>query len=72
MNRIRKENPALQDTYNIAYYKTDNDNILFYGKTTEDLSNIILVAVNIDPFHAHSAWVQVPIHEFGIEPNTSG
>lgn len=49
--------------------ESDNDNLIFYGKATEDLSNIILVIVNLDPFHTHSGWVKVPIHKFGIEPN---
>ncbi|MFH1025391.1 MAG: alpha-1,4-glucan--maltose-1-phosphate maltosyltransferase [Nitrospirota bacterium] len=69
VNRIRRENLALQTTFNIRYYEADNDNILFYGKATHDLSNILLIAVNLDPFHKHSGWVKVPLHEFGIDPN---
>jgi starch synthase (maltosyl-transferring) len=69
VNRIRKENPALQNTFNIKHYDTDNENLLFYGKTTEDLSSILLMVVNLDPFHTHSGWVKVPIHELGIDPN---
>ena len=69
VNRIRRENPALQQTFRINHYDADNDNIMFYGKTNEDFSNIILVAVNLDPFHTHSAWVKVPVHELGIEPD---
>jgi starch synthase (maltosyl-transferring) len=69
INKIRRENPALQQTFNIKLHEVDNDNLLFYSKETEDLSNIILVVVNLDPFHTHSGWVKVPIREFGIEPN---
>ncbi len=69
INKIRRENPALQQTFNIKLHEVDNDNLLFYSKETEDLSNIILVVVNLDPFHTHSGWVEVPIREFGIEPN---
>ena len=46
----------------------DNDNLLFYGKMTDDLSNIILIVVNLDPFHTHSGRVNVPIRELGIDP----
>jgi len=38
VNRIRKENPALQTTWNLRFYEADNEAFLFYGKTTEDLS----------------------------------
>ncbi|MFA4915097.1 MAG: alpha-1,4-glucan--maltose-1-phosphate maltosyltransferase [Syntrophales bacterium] len=69
VNKIRRENPALQTTYNIHYYESDNDNLMFYGKTTEDLSNIIFVIVNLDPFHKHSGWVKVPVHTLGIDPD---
>lgn len=67
VNRIRKENPALQTTRNVQFYEADNDYILFYGKATEDLSNIILVVVNLDPYHTQSGWVRVPISTFGID-----
>jgi starch synthase (maltosyl-transferring) len=69
VNTIRKENPALQTTWNLKFYEADNDNLLFYGKATEDLSNIILVVVNLEPFHTHAGWLKVPIWEFGIAPN---
>ncbi len=71
INRIRKENPALQQTRNLQFYEVDNDYLLFYGKTTEDFSNIILVVVNLDPFHTQGGWVQVPIAELGIAPDQS-
>lgn len=69
VNRIRKENSALQMTFNITFYDVDNDNLICFGKVSDDLSNIILVVVNIDPFHKHSGWVKIPIHDFGIDPH---
>jgi starch synthase (maltosyl-transferring) len=69
INKIRTENPALQTTKNLKFYEVDNDYLLFYGKATEDLSNIIFILVNLDPFHTQSGWVKVPINEFGIDSN---
>jgi starch synthase (maltosyl-transferring) len=66
VNKIRRENRALQTTWNLKFYEVDNEYLLFYGKVDEDLSNIILVVVNLDPSHTQSGWVRVPIHEFGI------
>jgi starch synthase (maltosyl-transferring) len=66
INRIRRENPALAYDHRLQFHPSDNDQILFYGKTTEDLSNIILVAVNLDPHHTHDGWVEVPVEELGI------
>jgi starch synthase (maltosyl-transferring) len=66
MNRIRRENTALQSTWNIRFYDTDNDYILAYGKASPDMSNIILTVVNLDPFHTQSGFVRVPVDELGI------
>lgn len=71
VNRIRKENPALQTTRNLKFCEVDNDYLIFYGKWTEDLSNIILVVVNLDIIYKQSGWVKVPIRELGIDPNQS-
>jgi starch synthase (maltosyl-transferring) len=69
LNSIRRTNPALQLTRNLRLLKTNNENVIFYGKWTLDKSNIILVAVNLDPFHVHESTVFVPINELGIEPS---
>jgi starch synthase (maltosyl-transferring) len=44
----------------------DNDQLLFYGKTTPDLSNIILVAVKLEPHHVQSGRVRVPLGELEL------
>ncbi|MBW6519517.1 MAG: alpha-1,4-glucan--maltose-1-phosphate maltosyltransferase [Desulfoarculaceae bacterium] len=66
VNRIRRENPALSHNFHLRFYPVDNEQILCYGKTTPDNSNIILVAVNLDPHHAHEGWLQFPVGEFGL------
>lgn len=68
INKIRKDNPALHDTWNVTFYNADNDYLMCYGKITDDLTNVILVAVNLDPYHKQSGWVHVPVREMGIEP----
>jgi starch synthase (maltosyl-transferring) len=69
VNRIRKENPALQTTWNLKFFEVENEYLLFYGKATEDLSNIVWVVVNLDPFHTQSGWVRVPLRDLGIDPD---
>ncbi len=67
VNQIRKENPALHGMSNLSFYEVNNDSLIFYGKATDDLSNLILVAVNLDPFHTQSGWVKVPLDLLGID-----
>ena len=65
INRIRRDNPALHRLVNLRFYRADDDHILFYGKMTEDRSNIILVAVSLDPFARHEAAIELPLAEMG-------
>lgn len=60
LNRIRKENPALHSTWNIQFCPIENNQIIAYLKTTDDLSNIILVVVNLDAHRGQSGYVQLP------------
>ena len=66
VNQIRHSNPALQLYSNLRFYGSEDPNILFYGKATPDLDNIILVALNLDPFEVHYGGVFLPPGEFGI------
>jgi starch synthase (maltosyl-transferring) len=66
VNRVRREHPALQLYRNLRFYPADDPNVLFYGKMTPDRGDVVLVAVNLDPFAAHAATVEVPLWELGI------
>ena len=65
LNRIRKQNRALQLYTNLRFYPAENDAILFYGKMTAARDNIILVVVNLDPHRKQNSFVDVPIEQFG-------
>jgi starch synthase (maltosyl-transferring) len=67
VNRIRRENPALHELENLRFYPADDDNVLFYGKMTPDRSNMVFIAVNLDPFDEHEASLEFPIAEMGLE-----
>ena len=68
VNRIRRENRALQSDRNLRFYPVDNPEILCFGKSTDDQSNVIVVAVNLDPHHTQSGWVELPAEELGLDP----
>jgi starch synthase (maltosyl-transferring) len=67
VNRIRRENPALHSNESLRFHATDNDQLIAYSKRTEDLGNIILVVVNLDPHFTQRGWVETAPGEFGIE-----
>ena len=59
MNKIRRDNAALQSNLNLLFHEVDNDQLICYSKSTDDLSNTLLVIVNLDPHHTHSGWVEL-------------
>jgi len=67
VNRIRWENPALQSNQNLWFHAIDNEELICYSKHTEDLTNIILVVVNLNPYHTHSGWVHLPLEPWGLD-----
>jgi len=68
VNRIRRENPALQSDENLLFHPVDNEQVLAYSKGTPDLSNIILTVVNLDPHYTQSGWIELPLERLGLDP----
>ena len=60
LNKARRENPALQSTWNVQFLTIENPHLVAFIKTTDDLSNIILVIVNLDAHSKQQGYVQVP------------
>ena len=82
LNHIRNNNPALQTHLGLQFHQVSDANILYFSKATaaeDEISgaygldrpnqfgdNVILVAINLDPFSAHSAEIEVPLWRFGL------
>ena len=71
VNRIRRENPALHDNANLTFHPVDNEQIICYSKSTADRSNVILVVVNLDPYHTQSGWVDLALDALELDPHQS-
>ena len=65
LNKIRRENIALQRLRNIHCHSTDSDQIIAYSKREGD--NLLLIIVNLDGFHAHETTVHWDMWALGIE-----
>jgi starch synthase (maltosyl-transferring) len=59
LNRIRRENPALQRLDNVTFLPTENDALLAYLKREDD--NVLLCVVNTDPHAAQAGICDVPL-----------
>ncbi|NIR90304.1 MAG: alpha-1,4-glucan--maltose-1-phosphate maltosyltransferase [Gammaproteobacteria bacterium] len=68
INRIRRDNPALQSDTSLAFHPVDNDELICYSKHTDGLENIILTVVNLDPYHTQAGWVELPVEALDLDP----
>jgi starch synthase (maltosyl-transferring) len=80
LNRIRREQTALQRADNLTFVHSENDAIFCYRKAgagngaanaSRGRDADLIVAVNLDPHHAHASMVHVPIGAMGIGPDES-
>jgi starch synthase (maltosyl-transferring) len=69
VNRSRREHPALQSNNSIRFHQIDNEEIICYTKQTEDLRDVMLMVVNLNPYHTQSGWVYLPLESLGIKPD---
>ena len=67
VNKARKEHEALQSTWNMQFCEVQNDQLIAYLKATDDLSSIILVVVNLDPYNRQSGYLQMPLERLKIK-----
>lgn len=67
VNRIRRENPALQGDWSLRFHPVDNDQLICYSKRADDLTNAVLVVVNLDPHHTQSGWTALDLESLGLD-----
>ena len=68
LNAIRRANPALQTHLGITFLNCPNDQILLFEKATPDRSNVVLVAINLDPRNQQSGPIDLPFWRYQPEP----
>ncbi len=66
INQIRHANPALQSNERLHFHPVDNPHLLCYSKSNADGSNIILVAINLDPTQEQAGWIELDLKHLGV------
>lgn len=66
VNQIRRENPALQSDERLQFHEVNNEELICYSKHTPDLTNLIVIVVNLDPKYTQSGWIELPLAALGI------
>ena len=71
VNAIRRGHPALQRDWGLRFHQTDNPEIICYSKRSADGTDLMLMVVNLDPFHMQHGFIQLPIAAWGIPPHAT-
>jgi starch synthase (maltosyl-transferring) len=64
VNRIRTENPALQQMRSIQFLDTQHPDLIAYGKDTPD--NLVVVVVSLDPHNPCEGQLVLPLGDLGL------
>ena len=67
VNRIRRENAALQSDHSLRFFDTDNDQLLAYAKRTPDGDNVVMCVVSLDARNPQSGWISLDAAMLGID-----
>ena len=67
MNRIRRENAALQSDRGLHFCPIDNDQLIAYVKADAASGNSILTVVNLDPHQPQSGWVDLDVSALHLD-----
>jgi starch synthase (maltosyl-transferring) len=66
LNRIRRENRAMERNEHLVFHDAPNPQLLCYSKATADRGNVILVVVNLDPAKEQTAWLDLKMDGLGL------
>ncbi len=67
LNRIRKENPAFHNTFNIHFTNADNDQFLGFVKVSLDKKNLVWCIISLDVNNRQTGHVEVPKALLGLK-----
>ncbi|HVT01972.1 MAG TPA: maltotransferase domain-containing protein [Thermoanaerobaculia bacterium] len=70
VNRIRRENPALQRNETLLFHETDNEEVICFSKR-DATGNVIVAAINLDVHNPQTATLHLPLEELGLETTQS-
>jgi starch synthase (maltosyl-transferring) len=75
LNRLRRLHPALHSHLGVRFYNAFNDQVMVYGKPTpapgNTITDMILVAVSLDPHRVQEATFEVPLWEWNLPDDGS-
>jgi starch synthase (maltosyl-transferring) len=69
LNRIRRDNVALQSDHTLRFWPIDNDQLIAYTKHDRAAGKIVLMIVNLDAHNTQSGWLDLDLEQLGMAPD---
>lgn len=68
INNIRRDHPSLQQTNNIEFCDTDNDQLIAYYKYDDSRQDETLMVASLDAYYSKQGWLKLPLQSLGLQP----
>jgi starch synthase (maltosyl-transferring) len=66
INNIRKENESYQQTNNIKFLETGNEQLIAFYKWNQDKTNETLTVINLDAYNTQTGSVKLPLQDLDV------
>jgi starch synthase (maltosyl-transferring) len=71
LNRVRKDEEALQHNVDLTFHRIDNDHLIAYSKRSPDRHSTVLTIVNLDPIHTQTGWLELDLEKIDVGSDES-
>lgn len=68
VNLIRKDHISLQQTNNIVFCDTNNEQVMAYYKFDDNKEDETLMVVSLDAYNLSRAMIRIPLEQLGNQP----
>jgi starch synthase (maltosyl-transferring) len=68
INHIRNEHESYQQTNNIQFLETGNDQLIAFYKWNDNRTDETITIISLDAYNSQSGSVQLPLHDLKINP----
>ena len=66
LNGVRRRHPVFSRLRNLSFQGCTNDRMIAYAKVSEDGTDVVLVVVNLDPWHPQEATLYLDLPALGL------
>ncbi len=71
VNAIRRRHPALRRLRGLRFHPLDSPWMMAYSRRSDDGDDLLLMVVNLDPWHWHEGTVRLDLPALGLAPDAT-